>query len=217
MDPNLNNDEENPYDFIFKQNQPTPALTQSFGSKNRQMLIFGAFVVVVLIVVMIVISVITSSGKEDGTEIVSVRAYQNEIERVLELGNKNAGRGDLVRQLATLELVLFTDTQRVSNIISRLGVSTTNAQLNQHKSSARDSALTQSLQDDNHDVVYEELVDDLITDYYGAVRAAEESVGSTRNRESLAVVKRNIEVMYANDQADGQTSSGDTNSAAQAQ
>lgn len=197
MNGNLNSDDENPYDFIFNSDkQPPTPQAGNFGSGNRQKIIFVGFVAVVLMVVAIGFSVISSSGKDAGTEAISVQAYQNELTRVIELGRKNTGSGDLRKKISTLNLILITDQVITANVTSAKGVQATPVQLGQYRSSRRDNTLSNSLQIDNHDEVFEELIDDLVTDYFSSIKAAESVAKTSKERQSLARIKENIETIY---------------------
>lgn len=198
MNPDLNSGDENPYDFIFKQDtQTAPVTTQNFGNRNRQLLIFVGFVAVILIVISIGLSFFFSASQDKGTEAISLRAYQSEIERILDVGNKNLVDRQLMKKLVTLELVLITDSGRVSSVIADKGIVPTPVQLAQHRNTSSDSTLESSLQIDNHDEVYEEIIDSLVARYYQAARAAEGAAKTTREQERLKVVRENIETMYS--------------------
>jgi len=196
MDPNLNSDNENPYDFIFKDDNQVATAKQPFGSKNRQLLIFGGFVVVVLLVVGVVVSLIASSGNPSGTEIVSVSAYQIEIDRVMEIGNKNVRSAELKKKLATIDLVLANDSAQVTSIVERNKIVATGIQLAQHQDSTSDTAIVNSLQSDDHDVVYEQIIDNLVAEYFASINAAQTAVSSKRDKETLSQVKTNVATIY---------------------
>ncbi len=197
MNPDLNNGDENPYDFIFKQDKPNiPIAGRPAGNKSRQMLIFGAFVGVILILVMVAFSVVSSSSKDKATEAIAARAYQAELTRVFEIGNKNARDIALRKKIITLNLVVTTDQQRLDGVISARGVVPTPLQLGQAMKTSYDKALTDSLQIDNHDEVYAEIVDKLIADYYAAAKAAEAAAKTAKERDTLSLVRKNVELMY---------------------
>jgi hypothetical protein len=204
MNPDLNNGDDNPYDFIFKQDKsgvPAQAVPSAVN-KSRQMIIFAAFVGVILILAMVAFSIISSSSKDKATEAISARAYQAELSRVFELGNKNARDVELRKKLITLSLVLTTDQQRVDGVISAKGVVPTPLQLGQARNSSYDKALSDSLQVDNHDEVYSEIIDKLAGEYYTATKAAEAVAKTVREREVLATVRKNIELIYKEQDAE---------------
>lgn len=200
MNPNQDPNKDNPYDFIFNQNQPAqqPGSTaQKIGTnKTKQLVIFGGFLFLVLMVVAVVISIISSSGSQAGAELVSARAYQNEIERVIDLGNKNVGSSVLNKKITTISLVLATDKAALSSATTSIGAATSPALLAQHRSSVRDEALTDSLQVDRHDAVYEDMVDELVTQYYSALTEAEATTTGRSALASLAKAKANVDVIY---------------------
>ncbi len=225
MAPDLNSDDDNPYDFIFKQDNPTPTTPAPKSAVgNKQMFIFAGFLVAVLIIVAIAISVITSSGKESGLEAIKVQAYQTEIERVIELGNKNTNDTALKNKIATIELNLMTDKTRVEAVLSGIGIAPSPLQVAQFENANRDTALTDSLQVDRHDEVYEEIIDELITEYYQALRAAEGAVTSALHRQTLTKIRTNIETIYdisqeSSDEGvqDAESQQGDTQETAPAE
>lgn len=200
MNPDLNSSDENPYDFIFKQDKsgaPTPAGRPGGGANPKQMIFFGVFVVIILIVVAVAFSFISSASKDKGTEAITAKAYQNEISRVFEIGDKNARDSLLLKKVATLKMVLTTDQALLDGIITAKKVVPTPLQLSQFQNSSRDKALTDALQTDTHDKVYEQILDKLFADYYTAAKAAEAAAKTKAERTTLAAIRHNIEVLYA--------------------
>lgn len=200
VNPDLNNNDENPYDFIFKQDKsavpaggPGP---NKFGTSNRQMIIFGGFVVAVLVIIAIIFTIITSANKDDGLEAISVRAYQAEISRVLDVGNKNVTDTQLMKKLVTLEVSLLTDQTKLNGVLATKGVKPSDVQLAQHRRTARDTEITNSLQVDRHDQVFEDVIDKLVQDYYRAIRTAQSAARTNSELSTLTSLQDTIDIIY---------------------
>lgn len=196
MDPNLNNGEENPYDFIFRPDQNAPVVTQGSGNKGKQIIIFAVFLFIVLTIVAIAFSVLSSSSKPKATEAINAQAYQTEILRVIDFSEKNIVSSNLQQKTITLNLVLIDDQKKLSEAITGKGVVATPVQLAQYKDAKRDDQLTQSLQVDRHDEVFEEMVDGLFTKYYQALKAAEQTATTKKEKDALTAIRKHAEILY---------------------
>lgn len=201
MNPNLNNGDENPYDFIFRPDQNAPVVTQGMGNKNKQIIIFVIFAMIVLTVVGVVLSVISSSSKPKATEAINAEAYQAEIVRLIDFSEKNITSSDLQQKAITLNLVLLNDKKQLGEAITAKGITTSPLQLEQFKDTKRDEKLTQSLQTDSHDKVFEDMIDDLFKKYYQSLSAAEQAASTNKEKVVLTTLKEHAEVIYNTDQA----------------
>ena len=196
MDPNLQNGEENPYDFIFRPDQNAPVVAKGMGNKNKQIIMFAVFLVVVLIVVGIVLSVLSSASKPKANEAIAAEAYQTEIARIIDLGEKNIAGPALQQKAITLNLILLDDQKKVAEVIKNKGIKVTPAQLAQYKDAKRDDQLTQSLQNNRYDETFEKMVDDLFTKYYQAVKDAEKASTTKKEKDTLNAVRKHVETVY---------------------
>ncbi len=199
MQPDLQNGEENPYGFIFDQNsQTTPGTnTAAVGAdKTKQYLLFGVFALAILAIAGIAATIFLKPTPPSAPELVRVRAIQNELIRVREIGNKNLGQYDLRKDVDTINLVLQTDTATISGLIRTRGVVTLPGELSQFKNSTYDTSLQNALSNDTHDTVYRDIVDQLAGQYYESVKAAENRAVSRTEQAQLAAVRSNIEITF---------------------
>lgn len=196
MDPNLNNGEENPYDFIFRPDPNAPVIAQKSGNKSKQIIIFVIFLFVILTIVAVVLSVLSSSSKPKATEAISAQAYQTELLRVIDFSEKNIVSSNLQQKALTLNLVLLDDQKKLSETVTAKGVIPTAFQLGQYQDAKRDDQLTQSLQTDRHDQVFEEMVDGLFTKYYQALKAAEQSATTKKEKDAITALRKHAEILY---------------------
>lgn len=185
---------ENPYGFIFdpnKQQRPKKLALQSGRSK---ILVSVGFVAGVIIVAIIGFNFILSLGKASNTDLVVVRAHQTELQRVIDLGLKNANDLTLRNRLASLQSATATDSFALSDLLKKRKVEIIKTELAAQKDAKTDTALEAALQDGSHDEVLLGIIEKLSNAYYGALKDAKLDVASTAEKELLDKAIKNLEL-----------------------
>ena len=212
MNPNLQNGDENPYDFIFRPDPGAPVITPKSGNKTKQIIIFLVLLIVLFIVIGVVLSVISASTKPKATEAISAEAYQTEILRIIDLSEKNISGSDLQQKTVTLNLVLLGDQKTLADAVKAKGLTATPVQLAQYKDTKRDDQLTQAQQTNRHDEVFEKMIDDLFKKYYQAIKSAESSATTQKEKTALTAIQKHIETIYETAGSSSSDSSSSSNS-----
>ena len=212
MRPDLESGEENPYEFIFSQDkQALPGNGKPGKLPGKKIILFGLFTAVTLTVAIIVGVTLFAPEPPSAPALERVRAWQNEIIRVTDIGDKNIVDFDLKKDVSTLNLTIKTDSGRVNKLITarQVVVPIENA-FTQAMDSGRDQRLKSSLDVDSHDTVFREIMDEMVAGYYNAVRSAESTAQNTTEQQELATVKRNIEISYIDESVQETPASQDT-------
>lgn len=185
---------ENPYGFIFdpsKQQRPKKLNLQSGRSK---ILVSVGFVAGVIIAAVIGFNFILSLGKASNTDLVVVRAHQVELQRVIEIGLKNANDLTLRNRLSSLQSATATDAFALSDLLKKRKVEITKLELAAQKDDKTDAALEAGAQDGSHDEVLLSIIEKLSNGYYGALKDAKLDVASNAEKELLDKAIKNLEL-----------------------
>jgi beta-lactamase superfamily II metal-dependent hydrolase len=190
-------DNDNPYEFIFGQGkQQRPPRYQPRSNANKILLSVG-FVTGVIIVLVIGFSVITSIGKAGNDDLITVRAEQTELTRVLELGLKNVTDITTKNTLASLQLSVDSDSASVGSLLNKRGVKIDKVVLASKKDADTDKALETALQNGSHDSVLIKTINSLAESYYSSLKTAKQDVESTTEKELLDRATTNLETFVA--------------------
>ncbi len=187
-------DQQNPYSFILNdqsgQKPPTQFGSDSGGSARiLKAVLFLTGVVVVLI---IGFSVITSIGKTNNEDLVSVLAYQTELDRVIELGKKESTDITLKNDLASLQAALASDQNELTTLLEARAVKVSKESLASKKDSKIDSTLESSKLNNTYDEALRTAMKSLAGKYVDALRTALSDTASANETTLLETAGNNI-------------------------
>ncbi len=187
---------QNPYDFILDPTQNQRSGGPNFGSKKRQKIIGIIFVLTSILVLIVVVSSILSGGGSKNDGLVSLQAYQTEINRVITLGQKNVADPAIKQELGTLKAVITSDQKQLSNLLSARGVVSTKLQLNSKKDPTIDTALSDALKTGDHDEILQQKLKSLVGNYYDSLTTAQQQTSSSKEKIIVNTATSNIEIVY---------------------
>ncbi len=185
-------DGQNQYGFIFDQGQQKRFTPQIGGGKNK-IIVSIIFVTVVLVVVILGFSFITSLGKADNSDLVKASAYQTEINRVIDLGNKETSDGTLKNKISTLKIAIQSDAKSLDDLLAKRNAQPSKEQIASKKDSETDSSLESATQAGNHDEAFEKIINTLLGEYYTALKDAKSNSTSKAETDLLAQAMANLE------------------------
>ena len=186
---------ENPYGFIFEQGkQKQPRSLQPRSNSSKILLSIG-FVAGVIIIVIIGLNLVLSVGKANNEDLVTVRANQVELLRVIELGQKNVSDISLRNRIASMQASVSTDAYALSELLKKRDVKVESLKLNALKDEDTDEELESALQKGSgHDEVLLKKIEELSNSYYTALKNAKLDVESKSETEILDKAISNLEL-----------------------
>ena len=193
-------DKDNPYEFIFGQGKQQPPPRLQPRSNTNKILVSVGFVSGVLIVLAIGFYLITSIGKAGNDDLISVRAQQTELARVLELGMKNVTGITTKNSLASLQASLASDSASIQGLLDKRKVKIEAAVLSSKKDSSTDKTLETALQNGSHDTELLKVINSLTNDYYGALKTAKLDPETKAETELLERASVNLETFASTQQ-----------------
>ncbi len=189
-------DKQNQYNFILDPSQGQRSGGPNFGDKKRQKIIGVVFVLVALLVVVLIASLIFSGGNSNNDGLISLRAHQTEIGRVITLGQKNISDPQVKQQLGTLKVIMTSDQKQLASLLSTRKVEVTKLQLNSKKDKNTDTALSDAIKTGNHDETLQQTLKSLVEKYYNTLVTAEKQTSSAKEKSILNTAASNIEIIY---------------------
>lgn len=190
---------ENPYGFIFEQGkQKQPRSLQPRSNTSKILLSIG-FIAGVIIIVIIGLNLVLSVGKANNEDLVTVRANQVELLRVIELGQKNVSDIGLRNRIASMQASVSTDAYALSELLKKRDVKVESLKLNALKDEDTDEELESALQKGSgHDDVLLKKIEELSNSYYTALKNAKLDVESKSETEILDKAISNLELSAGN-------------------
>ncbi len=184
--------ENNPYDFITNPSQHTPKSSINFGGGKNKIIITIVFAVVTLIVLFLGISFLLSISKANNEDLITIRANQTELIRIIELGNKDATDTALKNRLASLQALVSSDESRLTDLMKKRNIEVTKIQLNSEKNEEVDSALESAKQQSNYDEVLLDEISNRSNEYYNALKSSLSEATTNTEKDVLNTAIDNL-------------------------
>jgi len=175
----------NPYGFIVNPEQPPKRPLLGGNSVKSRALVFGGGILLLIIIAVIVMSIFSSIGSAGTNQLKTVYAEQQELIRIAELGANNALSTDTRGFAATTLLSTRTSQQQVQSILSSRRVKLTPEEINAKQNPNVEEILTGASANNRYDETMVELLNERITNYNQALRAAYDSNDGQQTRNTL--------------------------------
>lgn len=189
--------DQNQYNFIMDPSHRKPPTSFPFGSGKNKIIAIVGFLSIVAILIVVAFTVISSLGKADNGDLISVRQQQTELKRVIGLSQKNVSDIGLKNRVANLEATLASDVIQLQKLLTIRKVTSTKLELSAAKNTSIDQSLENAKKDGTYDVVVSEAIQDVSNSYYKALKNA--LAGATTNLETsiLETSIKNLEATAA--------------------
>jgi len=187
---NANRDQ---YDFILNPQQSKKPTGMQFQSGKKKILVFVGILAGLTIALVVGFSIITSLGKPNSQNLITIQAYQTEIDRVITLASKNIKDLSLKYRVATMQTVVGSDQKQINSLTTKRKVKITKLELAAKKDGDIDTALNAAKQDGTFDDVLLGVIESLSNDYYKALKTALTEASSKTEKELLQQAIDNIE------------------------
>lgn len=181
------------YDFILNPQQSKKPAGMQFQSGKNKILIIVGFLAGLTLVLVIGFSVITSLGKPNNQNLITIQAYQTEIKRVITLASKDIKDLSLKYRVATMQSVVASDQKQISDLTTKRKVEITKLDLGAKKDGDIDTALNAAKQDGTFDDVLLNVIESLTNDYYKSLKSALADASTKTEKDLLQIAIDNVE------------------------
>ena len=187
---------QNPYDFIMDPSKlKQPAGPNNSKNKIVVMIALGLVMITVLVIGFVFI---TSIGKADNEDLISLRAEQTELLRIMDIGKKDLTDSSLKNRLTSMQAFVSSDGVILDNLLNKRGVSVTKEQLISKKDSDVDDALEKAKQEGSLDAKMLEVVSDISNSYYKTLKDSLATATTKIEKDLLNTLIANIEASATN-------------------
>ncbi len=175
----------NPYGFITDPTPPKPSILGGNSMKGRIIVVAGgAFIL--LILAMILITVMSSLGKAGTNQLKAVYAEQQELIRVANIGAKDALGTDTRGYATVVALSTQTSQQQILQLLQSRNVKITPEEAAAKLNSKTADILTGAAANNRYDETVRELLEERITSYNAALKAAYEDASNETDKQALS-------------------------------
>ena len=183
------------YDFIMEPQKQSsgPAFLQNPKQSKVVLILFGLVIFFVLIIGW---SFISSIGKDDQNDLISMVAYQYEIVRVSDLGLETSTDLTTRNQVSTLRAFISSDQSGTISYLGINGVEVSEEQQAAFTDTTTDDALVAATQTRNFDSVLEEQLDNLMQGYASVVGGSLGVAEGVNKQALLEQAANNITTYY---------------------
>lgn len=187
---------ENPYDFIMDPSQRRQPVKPANG-KNKLfvMIALGLLMIMVLTIGFVFI---TSIGKTNNDDLVSLRAQQTEILRIIDLGKKDLTDAALKNKLTSMQVFIASDSAKLDDFLSKRKVEVTKEQLAVEKDTDIDADLEKAKQEGGLDKALLGAVSGQSNAYYDTLTDSLSEATTVKEKELLNTLIFNIEASAKN-------------------
>lgn len=154
------------------------------GSPNQKFILFGGIAGAVLLIV-IIVGLMSSSGKQNATPMLSVVQAQQEIMRVADAGAKNANSSNLQNFAVTTSLSMATDQRQLLAYLAKQGFKPSEKDLSLSQNPQTDQALAAAQAANTYDTTFSSTMQSELTDYTAKLEAAYRATTLTTLRSLL--------------------------------
>jgi len=187
---------QNPYDFIMDPSK----LKQPVGPGNGKNKIVVMFVLGLLVITILVTGFvfITSIGKANNDDLISLRAQQTEILRIIDIGKKDLTDIELKNKLTSMQLFISSDGAQLDDFLSKRKVEISKEQLAVAQNSDVDSDLEKAKQEGTLDKELLTAVSQQSKKYYDILGDSLSTATTAKEKELLNTLIFNIEASAKN-------------------
>lgn len=187
---------QNPYDFIMDPSQRKQHVAPG-GGKNKIVVMLALGLVIITVIVLGFVF-ITSIGKANNDDLVSLRAQQTEILRIIELGKKDLTDAELKNKLSSMQIFISSDSAQLNDLLGKRNVEITKEQLASKKDGDIDASLEKAKQEGSLDKVLLDEISEQSNNYYDTLKEALSSATTAKEKELLNTLISNIEASAKN-------------------
>ena len=180
---------ENPYEFILNPEKPKKVAGPQFQSNSKKMLVIVGFLVGITIAIIVGFTLFFNLTAPNNADLIELRAYQTELERVITLGQKNLTETDTKNRIASLSAVLQSDSTELDGLIKKKKMKITKTELGSKKDAGIDKALEAAKQNNAYDKEFLTVIQSLSTNYYKSLKAA---LADSKSKSETALLEKSI-------------------------
>jgi hypothetical protein len=188
---------QNQYDFILNAEKQKKSVAPVVQSTKNRLIIFILLLLGVITLITIGFSFINSIGKANNNNLISVKAHQVELMRVLEEGLPNVGDPAIRNRLATLKTTVASDQAQINTLLGERGVKLSEEQLNSEADTEATDALEVARKNGSYDSALFDLIKKISNEYYGALNTATDTAFDDEESAILITSMNNLKV-FAN-------------------
>ncbi|MFZ1684371.1 MAG: hypothetical protein WAU88_09610 [Candidatus Zixiibacteriota bacterium] len=189
--------ENNPYDFITNQGHPAPKQPFNMGGGKKNVLLIVVFALGVITVLIIGVSLLLSLGKVNNQDLITLRADQTELLRIIDLGNKDATDSAVKNRMASLQALVSSDATKLADLMKKRSVDASKVQLSSKKDSEIDSTLESAKQQGKYDTALLEEISKLSNTYYNDLKKSLAEATTKTEKEVLNTSIDNLKAAAA--------------------
>ncbi len=187
---------QNPYDFIMDPSQRKQQAVPG-GGKNK-IVVMIALGLVMIAILFISFVFITSIGKANNEDLVSLRAQQTEILRIIDLGKKDLTDASLKNKLTSMQVFITSDSAKLDDFLSQRKVEVSKEQLAVKKNTDIDADLEKAKQEGGLDKALLDAVSEQSNAYYDTLSESLSEATTAKEKELLNTFILNIEASAKN-------------------
>ena len=183
------------YNFILNPNaqKKKPSLVPTpTGTTQRVLLIVGVITIVVMLLV-VGFSLFSRIGKVDNQDLIRAQAYQTEILRIVDIGQKEVKTDRIRTEIATLRATTQSDLTTLADILIKRKETVTALQLNAKKNADLEGALAKAKETGAYDSAFEAALQDTVAAYYKELQSALAEATTQIEKDALKNAVANIE------------------------
>lgn len=177
--------EQNPYDFITNSQAHKPAGGLNLGGGKNKLLVSVVFIAVMILILVVGVSFLLSLSKTNNQDLVTLRAQQTELLRIIDLGEKDVTDISVKNKLASLQALVASDGAKLTDLMKKRNVEPTKAELASLKDADADSALESAKQQGNYDQAILDQVASRSNKYYEALKSSLSEATTSKEKEIL--------------------------------
>lgn len=158
-----NND--NDYDFIMNPQQSSKPAFLGPESAKMRIIVFASGVIILIILMVLFFSFLNASSNAQKENLLKVAQTQEEIIRVVGLGEQNITERDLKTKTSTLKAVMLTSKQDTLSALSGRGQNVNPKKLAEGQNPQHDAELESASEQARHDEALNQILVKLLNQY----------------------------------------------------
>ncbi len=184
----------NPYDFINDPKQPKQPLGSGM-SKQKRILLVVAGIITLVIVGSGISSFIASLGDEVKKDILKTQQQQVELQRVSEIGIKQASSPATKNLASTINFTMVSDGAKLADLAQKAGMKSDKKTLSGGSNPATNSILENALQNNQFDQAFTEVIISLLKEYQVSLQRVHKSSENVDNKQILSGMYDSAQVL----------------------
>ena len=178
---------QNPYDFIMDPTLGKKPHVAGPGSGKNKLLVMIVMGLIIISILTIGFIFITSIGKANNDDLVSLRAQQTEILRIIDLGKKDLTDAELKNRLTSMQIFISSDGAQLDDFLGKRKVEVSKEQLASAQNSDIDSELEKAKNEGALDEKLLSAVSAQSNEYYDVLGDSLSSATTTKEKELLKI------------------------------